>query len=524
MYTTEYTEMYDYDTQLLLELGNAPDIPIKRHWIYNIFGRNKKEDKKKDKEINDSSYLEIYEYYYNGGFGTIIAKSITEILSLVFGIVFFIFVFIALNWTKILQCGNNNDIIDCGEIHTYVEYQEPNFFHILVLSFCVVFTVVKIFLFVEKYSKLKYMKSYYNNVLKISEKNLHTTSWVQIINEVSNKSQTKLSIKDITGIIMRKENFYISLIDKDVIGLNFYTKQLEINLHYIILNDIENISADKLKRRFVIYGLFNILLSLFIFIYQFVFFFVTNIDEFYKNKSSIGSRKYSPHTLYKFRDYNELDHFFEKRINKSIKLANQYITQFPSPIVEVICKFICLICGTFMGFLLILSLLDESILLYVRLFDRSLIFYTGLIGTVSAFARNYIVPPENSVYNPKEYLKVLCEKIHYSPLHWNKRYHTIDVRNEFLVLFPYVIVLFLKDLLSVVLTPIILIFILPRKSEEISNFIKMSTIYDANIGNVSSFTLFNTKIIDEKMKTSMSEFDGNHSFLEELKKNNMYNI
>ena len=36
-------------------------------------------------------------------------------------------------------------------------------------------------------------------------------------------------------------------------------------------------------------------------------------DEFYSNKDILGSRRYSELAKWKFRDYNELSHFFEKR-------------------------------------------------------------------------------------------------------------------------------------------------------------------------------------------------------------------
>ena len=52
-------------------------------------------------------------------------------------------------------------------------------------------------------------------------------------------------------------------------------------------------------------------------------------QEYHKNPSTIGSRAYSPFARWKFREFNELPHLFQKRLNQSYLIANRYIDQFP---------------------------------------------------------------------------------------------------------------------------------------------------------------------------------------------------
>jgi hypothetical protein len=68
-------------------------------------------------------------------------------------------------------------------------------------------------------------------------------------------------------------------------------------------------------------------------------------------------------------------------------------------------------------------------------------------------------------------LNILCARIlhqivsactHHFPDYWLQRCHTEQVRAEFQDLFPYKTKLFALELLSVVLTPLILFFSLPR--------------------------------------------------------------
>ena len=518
LYENRYLYGTDLDTDELLSLGGAVIIKtppsVFSKICNNIFGGEKQKKTPKIYVNNDKFFQDLYEYYYYGGYITIIITYITEILSLIFGIVFSVFIFALLDWGKILQCGANNEIIDCGELTMYLTYDKtPNIFFIFIILFSGIFTICKIFIFAYKFKNLKYIHSFYKDKLKISSTDLQTMSWSKIIIEISKNENINLSINSITNRILRNENYYIALIHKDIMEIpqNLYTSQLEINLQHIILSDMQNIGSDKLKRKFILYGIFNLVFSVFILIYLLSYFFASNIDEFYSKKNILGSRRYRPFYKWKFRDYNELDHFFEKRINKSIPFANNYIQQFPSPVADVICKFICLISGSFIGFLLVLSILDESTLLYVRLFDRYLIFYTGLFGAISASARSYLREPEKSVYNPNSMMEKVHRYTHYMPPHWSGKTNTHEVRNEFLQVFVYKFIIFLYDILSVVTTPFLLLFVLPNQSPKISDFIKINTVDVDNIGPICIYAQFDNKLNDKKMKKSISGFIMNHS-------------
>ena len=282
-----------------------------------------------------------------------------------------------------------------------------------------------------------------------------------------------------------------------------------MNIDFIIINNLENINKKKLKYKFILFGILNLIFSVFIFIFILIYFFISNIDELHSNKKKLGSRRYSFYYKTKLRKYNEMKHFFENRLNKSIKYAYIYINQFPSPVLEIIGKFIALICGTFIGLFLIFSILDESILLYVRYLDRSLIFYTGIISLISANARSFIVDPENKIYNPKGAIKKLDSYIHILPLSSGSE-NMYDIKDEFLDMFKYNIILFFYDLLSVITTPYIMIFILSKQSDEIYEFIINNTTHHKNIGKICKFSEFDNKNKNILMEKSISIFGENN--------------
>ena len=282
----------DEETNFFINLGGAvkkkPDPPSRlMKIINNIFGRKKDEIKPKLYINNDDFFKDLYNYYYYGGYFTIITTYITEILSLIFGIAFSIFVFALLEWGKILQCGANNEISDCGDLSLYIKYKTPNIFFIFTIVFSIIFTICKIFIFMYKFKNLRYINSFYQKKLKLTSKDLQTMNWAKIITEISKNENINLNINEITNRILRNENYYIALIHKDILDIpkNFYTNQLEINLQYILLSDVKNISSDSIKRKFIIYGIFNLIFSIFIFIYLISYFFVSNIDEFYTKKN-----------------------------------------------------------------------------------------------------------------------------------------------------------------------------------------------------------------------------------------------
>ena len=460
--------------------------------------------------VNDEFYIQIYEYYYYRGYIPILLTYICEIFSMLFGILFFYF-FISIDWDNILKCVENN----CGDISNYIILNKPiNFLNICILLLSITIFLYKVLTFIPKIIALNKIRDFYENKLKIK----HTTelcslTWSTILRKIT-KIYKFYDIHDITNKIMKKENFMIALIDKKIIDLRFplfYTKQLEMNLKYIIFS--EDLNIHSMKRNFIIMGFVNLFFSFFIFLFQIIYFIIDNIDDFYSNKYVLGPRRYTILTKHKFRNYNELPHYFENRLNKSMKNSIEYIKQFESPVLKVIGHFFTIITGAFICFFIILSILDESILLYVRFLDRTLLFYMGIATAVSNLSRSFVRSPEESVYDPNGVMKKVVEHTHYMPKRWEGKCNTYEVRNEFLTMFPYKIIIFFHDLASVIFTPLIL-FMLSKDCSIIISFFEKYTVDDVS-GKICSLAQKTKDFNDNKMKQSITNFDINHSINED---------
>ena len=474
---------------LILELAssfNQENYPIK-NTLLNIFGV-KTPQKREVYKKNDNFYKDIYEYFYRKGIVNIIVSNLCDIFLILCGILFTFFLLECLDWGLLLLCREENN--NCGDVSSFMKYPNPN-----IISFILLFCGLMVALnkVLELYSSIKQMffiKKYYDEKLNISNRELQTIKWSSIIKKIEENSG--ISSYDITNKILKNENYYIAIIHNNIINVSneYYTKQLEFNIRLVLLNDIDNINEINVRRKFYILGILNFLFSPVIFFYLLFYFFTSNIEEIYTNSKNISSRRFNLLTKIKIRQYNELKHFFEKRINTVIPISNIYLKQFPNPIIEIFGRVVTILCGIFFSFNLLLSILDENILLYVKIFDRSLLFYTGVFGAISSFSRSLIKNPEDCIYNPTKYMKEIHMCTKYIPIHWKNKFHTYDVRDEFLKIFPYKILLLFYDLVSVITTPLILIFYLPDNSSGIVEFIKMNTHFIKKVGNVCKCAYF----------------------------------
>lgn len=210
----------------------------------------------------------------------------------------------------------------------------------------------------------------------------------------------------------------------------FLTRNLEWSLHVCILNDMFNekftlrrdflYDEAALRRRFMMAGLVQLALMPFLLVFMVMQFFLQvgmfcingthfyslsipittyqptnqpnylptyiqthippqndaqNAQEWQQKKNYLGPRQWSPLAQWKFREYNEVPHLFERRLNASYPFAMQYTRQCPRPVAAVLARCCAYISGSVVAVLLLFTLLDESILLYVKLWDRNLLWY-----------------------------------------------------------------------------------------------------------------------------------------------------
>ncbi|KAJ9122760.1 hypothetical protein QFC24_004190 [Naganishia onofrii] len=325
----------------------------------------------------------------------------------------------------------------------------------------------------------------------------------------------KLDAHDVANRIMRQENYLIALFTKDLLdlrvrlplpsvmkryipqkfltcgpngesvyltfGANSLTKALEWNLRYCLLGFIFD-ERGRVRKGFVKdRGRQGMIES-----------FFRYFEEYHKNPSAIGSRGYTPFARWKFREFNELPHVFERRLDESYPAAKQYVDQFPKEITAISMRFVAFISGAFAAVLLLLSVVDPVFLHFEITPDRTVLFYLGVFTSILAVSRG-MIPANNQVFDPELLLTEVVGYVHYMPESWEGKLHSQQVHAEFSKMFQMKLAIFAQEIASVILTPLVLLFSLPSCAGKVIDFCREFTVHVNGIGYVCSFAVFNFK-------------------------------
>ncbi len=110
-----------------------------------------------------------------------------------------------------------------------------------------------------------------------------------------------------------------------------------------------------------------------------------------------------------------------------------------------------------------------------------------VLGAIIAFSRVFI-PDPNLVFCPEKTLTAVVAHIHYFPVHnWKGQAHTYEVMSHLNELFPYTANTLLQELVSPILTPFILVFMVRPRASAIIDFFRNFTVDVTGVGDVCSF-------------------------------------
>ncbi|GMM55419.1 autophagy protein [Maudiozyma humilis] len=474
---------------------------------------------------------DVYDYYLENGFSCIMLKKILNLLTLVFVVWISTFMGYCIDYSNLTQGNRFSDI----RIQQCYATQITGVVKLLLWIFYV-FVLLKIIQLYFDYKKLKDMHNFYTYLLNISDDDLQTVPWQTVIkqlmflkdqnaltaNVVEVKAKNRLNAHDVANRIMRKNNYLIAMYNNDIFDFslpflsfdsNMLTKTLEWNINLCVIgyafNDAgfvkqgflkvsqRDFMIEELQKRFMLAGFLNILLSPFLVVYFVLLYFFRYFNEYKNSPGSIGARQYTPIAEWKFREYNELYHIFRKRVELSYKLSNKYVEQFPKEKTNIIMKFIAFIAGSFVSVLALVTILDpENFLNFEITKDKTVIFYITILGTIWSICNGTVLEGYNT-FDPEEVLLELSTYTHYLPEEWKDKYHTESVKQEFCKLYSLRILTLLKELASMILTPFILWFSLPKSASNIVDFFRESSVYVDSLGYVCKYAMFDINTVEQ---------------------------
>ena len=394
--------------------------------------------------------------------------------------------------------------------------------------------------------KMYRMKRFFESELQISDFELSTIRWQTVIDKMKQYQdesgfylgKDEINAHNLANRILKKENYMIAMINNDLFDFKipfikkwwdvpFLTKSMEWNLQYGIINfffddrmklkrdiTIQSKRTDlisNLRKRVRLICVGNLLLLPFLcMIYTFWTIF-ENGEQIYKSPGKIMKRTWNTYARWKFRDFNEFPHVLEERLRQSEKYGDDYMSQFSSHWMATCAKFVSFVMSTFLISLFMLSLFNGATLFNLEISSgRSVFWYIGIFSTLLLVSRSLEI--QKTIFSPKKKMSKLSKFIHYIPEDWVENANSENVKTEVSRLFEYRFIILIKELVGMLLNPILMWFNLDKNVDKIVDFMRNSTHKHPDIGCVCKFGIF-----DETQ-------DNNFDLLNSAQVANMYDV
>jgi len=332
-------------------------------------------------------------------------------------------------------------------------------------------------------------------------------------------NQSLLDPLQIAQRIMRKENYLLAFWnagllectkvvfpwsgDSDGTQRHYWCGVLEWSFYQCVLNFMFNhkyelrpafcLDSDALKRRLKVCGVVHLCLLPFLLVFVVLHFFLRHVYDSKMGSSSSDDKhggggiihhpRWSSAAAWQFREFNELPHAFETRMEPSYKAASQYCKLFgTSEYLAAIGRLLVFFGGAMGGIMFVLGVVvNDALLLHVQLWGRNLVWYAGMAGIIYSIGKALEPTKEatpsasrNMFEDMDTALKNVSQHTHYYPEYWKGRGWDAKVYSSFKTLFDSEVKLFLYELSALVLTPFILYFRLSEKASDICEFCLVS--------------------------------------------------
>uniref|UniRef100_A0A668TL15 Autophagy-related protein 9 n=1 Tax=Oreochromis aureus TaxID=47969 RepID=A0A668TL15_OREAU len=466
----------------------------------------------------------VYNLHQKNGFTCMLLGEIFELVQLLFVVGFTVFLANCVDYDVLFanKFVNHTDSSKVTLPDAFLPVDvcsariRNNAFVIFVLIISGVFWLHRLIKFIYNVCCYWEIRSFYINALKMTM--LPYATWQEVqarIVEIQKEHQICIHKKELTELdiyhrILRFKNYMVAMVNKSLLPVRFrlpvlgeyvfYTRGLKYNFELIFFwgpgslfenewslkqeykrggNRLE--LADRLASRILWIGIANLLLCPVILVWQILYAFFSYTEVIKREPGSLGARCWSLYGRCYLRHFNELDHELMSRLSKGYKAASKYMNCFLSPLLTVVAKNVAFFAGSLLAVLIALTIYDEDVLAVEHVLSS-----ITLLGVCITICRSFI-PDKHMVFCPEQLLRVILAHIHYMPDHWQGNAHRYETRDQFSQLFQYKAVFILEELLSPVVTPIILIFCLRRKSLEIIDFFRNFTVEVVGVGDTCSF-------------------------------------
>jgi len=528
----------------------------------------------------DEFFKNIYEYYYNKGFNNILIQTILDNISYIFSIHFLALNIFFINWKQIIMnCKYENfcaiEISEYFSIQKFTDdFLENRIYFLIFYTFLIIYYFIFLIKSVILIKKMKFIKKIYDNKLKIRQSELENIKFDLILSRLISlqNSEEFCRIKenitkfDIISRIMREDNYLIALFSNGIIdskikfNINLkipylmkseiYKKKIEIDMYsnffFTKINESlirlafetidkslnkDFINLKSLRFRLFLFMIFEVIFLIpFVFL-KTVFWIFKNADNIKSDKKTIFLNKnWKKRYQILFRNYNELQHYFDYRIYNSYQYLNDFNNCFKNKekIFSIIKKFIKLILGSVLFLIFILSFFESKLLTELTIFGKNFVWIGIGVGVVLSLSEDNVDrgckenpylrisdnlnQKMNSLKNYDSdnrfyYYKKLLNSLMNIPKDWPDYFDNFSKINKKINLyFELSIISIIKELIAILFFPIVWIKLIIN-AEKIRQFIIQNSVDIKGIGTICTYSYFNYQYYKNKR-------DKNDVFLE----------
>ncbi|XP_045169855.2 autophagy-related protein 9A-like [Mercenaria mercenaria] len=521
-FETQYQQLSVYDDD---DTGEETDNPAEDHLMIHVVPEGNKARWNHIENL-DEFFTRVYQYHQRQGFMCMVLEDLLQLLQFVFVVVFSTFLIVCVKYDELFDNVYRNrsqhhkvtldDTIKSHE-ECLESFTSTIIFCLIVATAFWLFRVLKVIYNIFLYFEIR---SFYNTALKITATDLPNMTWHEVqtrILEVQKDQQMCIHKSDLTQLdiyhrILRFKNYTLAMVNKSVLPLKlnvpfvgeyvFLSTGLKYNIEFLLFwgpwSAFENKwhlkeeykeksltkrkqLAETLSQRILWLGIANLALSPLIFLWQILYSFFRYAELVKRQPAFLGSRRWSNYGRQYLRHFNELDHEFNARLNRGYKAADMYLSIFTSPLLAIIAKNVAFFAGSVLAVLVVLTVIDEDVLNVEHVL--TIMTIAGVIVT----SCKVFIPDEHTVYCPEVLMRNVLAQIHYMPDHWCGNAHTSKVRGEFSLLFQFKAIYLVEELLSPLITPLILIFKFRGKAGDFVEFFHNFTVDVVGVGDVCSF-------------------------------------
>ncbi|KAM9573359.1 autophagy-related protein 9B isoform 3-T3 [Guaruba guarouba] len=479
----------------------------------------------------DNFFTKIYHFHQKNGFACMMLSDVFELVQFLFVVTFSTFLLCCVEYDVLFANRPLNHtggtapdrskvtlpdaILPAPQCAQRIQASGWIIFLLVMAAAFWLYRLVKVLCSLLSYWEIR---TFYIKALNIPSEALCNYSWQEVqARLISLQRQQQMCVHkreltelDIYHRILRFKNYTVAMVNKSLLPVRFHlpllgpvvflTQGLKYNLELLLFWGPGSLFqnkwslrpqckragarrelAQRLARTMVLVGLANLLLCPCVLVWQLLYAFFSYAEVIKREPGSLGARRWSLYGRHYLRHFNELNHELQARLSRGYKPATKYMNSFTSPLLTVLAKNVGFFAGSILAVLIVLTVYDEDVLTVQHILTA-----ITLLGLVVTVARSFI-PDEHTVWCPEQLLQRVLAHIHYMPDHWQGNASRSETRSEMAQLFQYKAVFILEELLSPILTPLILIFALPSRALDIVDFFRNFTVEVVGVGDICSF-------------------------------------